>query len=202
MLRLSLTVLRRFLLLLLLFGNGGSLAATSNQTTDYEVDTETFDIPGHGELTLEVPRIWNYNFTKTDEQTPPLITFYVLDADEKEIFQLNISVFWDDGYSRNVTRLEYIKDMVVEAGNNTLRYSDQSELELQEISGRHGSGYLFDLSDSSAGKEEYRYLTQGAIGVGEMLVVFSLFSNDEEGVLRAAMLRSIQSARHSARRDV
>ncbi len=171
-------------------------------TDDYELDTEIFDIPGHGELVMEVPRIWNYNFTKTDSQTPPLITFYVLDADEKEIFQLNMSVFWEDGYSRSITTLDYIESMVSEAGNNTLRYSDQDSLELIDLSGRDGEGLYFELSDSSAGDDEYKYLTQGALGVGQVLLVFSLFSNDEEGILRDAMFRALKSARHNARNDV
>ena len=171
-------------------------------TDDYELDTEIFDIPGHGELVMEVPRIWNYNFTKTDSQTPPLITFYVLDADEKEIFQLNMSVFWEDGYARSITTLDYIESMVSEAGNNTLRYSDQDSLELIELSGRDGEGLYFELSDSSAGDDEYKYLTQGALGVGQVLLVFSLFSNDEEGILRDAMFRALKSARHNARNDV
>lgn len=168
----------------------------------YEIDTEVFEIPGHGELIMEVPRLWNYNFTKSDENTPPLITFYVLDDNKQEIFQLNMSVFWEEGYSRNITRLDYIKAMVTEAGNNTLRFSDENQLELKEITGRAGQGYYFALTDSSAGEDEYRYLIQGALGVGQVLLVFSLFSNDADEILSEAMFRSLESARHSARRDV
>ncbi|MEQ8937563.1 MAG: hypothetical protein RLT30_02565, partial [Gammaproteobacteria bacterium] len=94
------------------------------------------------------------------------------------------------------------KAMVTEAGNNTLSYSDENQLELKEITGRAGQGYYFELTDSSAGEDEYRYLTQGALGVGQVLLVFSLFSNDANGILSEAMFRSLQSARHSARRDV
>lgn len=172
------------------------------KSDDYELDTEVFDIPEHGELVMEVPRIWNYNFTKTDSQTPPLITFYVLDSEEREIFQLNMSVFWEDGYERNITNLDYIKAMVNDAGTNTLRYSDQDTLELIDLTGRNGEGYYFELSDSNAGKKEYKYLTQGALSVGQVLLVFSLFSNDDEGILSDAMLRALKSARHRARNDV
>ena len=181
---------------------GMSVSLAESDTADYELDTEIFEIPDHGELIMDVPRLWNYNFTKTDDQTPPLITFYVLDENKSEIFQLNMSVFWEDGYARNITTTEYIKTMVTEAGENTLRYSDEDKLELVDLNGREGEGYYFQLTDSSAGDGEYRLLTQGALGVGKVLLVFSLFSNDEEGILRDAMLRALESARHRARRDV
>ncbi len=194
--------LKTISILLLLTFSQQLTANTKTNEPDYEIDNEVFDIPGYGEISIEVPRIWNYNFTKSDEQTPPLITFYVLDDSEKEIFQLNLSVFWDAGYSRNLTSEEYIRSLVSEAGNNTLRYSDEDELQLKPIKGRAGEGYFFDLSDSSAGEDEYRFLTQGAISVGDVLLVFSLFSNDAEGILREAMFRSLKSAKHSLRKDV
>lgn len=200
MFRLTTISLHAVGLLVLLAGH--TLLRADPGQPKYEIDTEVFEIPGHGELRMEVPRLWNYNFTKSDEQTPPLITFYVLDENENEIFQLNMSVFWEDGYARNITRLDYIKNMVMEAGNNTLRYSDENLLELKDIIGTNGKGYYFELTDSSAGKDEYQYLTQGALGVGKVLLVFSLFSNDSDGVLGDAMFRSLKSARHSARRDV
>lgn len=178
------------------------MANNSSSGADYDIDKEVFEIPGYGELSIEVPRIWNYNFTKSDSYTPPLITFYVLDDSEKEIFQLNLSVFWDDGYSRDVTSDDYIRSLVSEAGDNTLRYSDEDELRLETIKSQAGEGYFFNLSDSSAGADEYRYLTQGALSVGDVLLVFSLFSNDEEGVLRDAMFRSLKTAKHSLRNDV
>ena len=190
------------LLLFVLITNNNVFAANANAVGEYATDLETFDIPGHGELIISIPRIWNYNFTKTDDETPPLITFYVLDNNEEEIFQLNMSVFWDDGFNRKVTSPEYIYSLVEGTGEKALALSDQTELNLKEIKGKNGIGYLYDLSDNSAKKGEYHYLTQGALAVGEVLVVFSLFSNDEKAILREAMLRSLKSARHRFRNDV
>lgn len=169
---------------------------------NYSVDKEAFDIPGHGELVISIPRIWNYNFTKSDEDTPPLITFYVLDNNEREIFQLNMSVFWNDGFNRKITSPEYIYSLVEETGKNTLSLSDQTELKMVKITGKEGIGYLYDLSDSRAKEGEYHYLTQGALAVGDILLVFSLFSNDEKAILREAMLNSLKSARHLFRNDI
>ena len=81
-------------------------------------------------------------------------------------------------------------------------YSDQSELILEEITGQNGIGYWFNLSDSTAGSGEYKYLTQGALAVGELLLIFSLFSNENESILQEALLKIIMSAQHQYRKDV
>ncbi|MCG8378769.1 MAG: hypothetical protein MI865_04750 [Proteobacteria bacterium] len=173
-----------------------------NHSGEYLTDHEVFDIPGHGELALKVPKAWNYRYTKTDEDKPPLITFYVKDKSDGEIFQLNMSVLWDDGYQRNVTSSEFIYSLVKQTGEAILSQSDESELILSEIKGAGGKGYLFDLTDSQAGQGEYKYLTQGALSVGEVVLVFSLFSNDEESLLRDAMLKSVKSAQHIFEKNV
>ncbi len=192
---------KRIFLLLLLFSSAPCQAEKSAHK-GYETDHEIFDIPGFGELHIDVPRLWNYNFTKSDNATPPVITFYVLEPERAEIFQLNMSIFWDEGYSRNLASDDYVKDMVQQSGQEVLAYSDETELTLEPLQTRHGNGYFFDLTDSSATKKEYRFLTQGALSVDNVLIVFALFSNDETGVLRQAMFRSLESARHDARKDV
>ncbi len=151
---------------------------------------------------MQVPRIWNYNFTKTDENIPPLITFYILDKYKKEIFQLNMSVFTNTGYHKNITSEEYVKNIVTEAGNKIIAYSDQTKLILQTVESKQGNGYFFDLTDSNAKQNEFKYLTQGAVSVNEVLLVFSLFSNDEKGILREAMLNSLNTAYHINRKDI
>lgn len=169
---------------------------------DYAIDNEIFDIPGHGEISMDVPRVWNYNFTKTDENQPPIVTFYVLDNEDEEIFQLNMSVLWDDGFSRDITSLNFIRSLVEKTGKDILPLSDETELILNEFAGSNGTGFFFDLSDSNASKGEYRYLTQGAVSLGEVILIFSLFSNDKDSLLRDAMLRTVMSAKHYFRKDV
>ena len=44
-----------------------------------ESESESFLIPGHGELIMDVPKVWNYNFTIPGNNQPPIITFYNLD---------------------------------------------------------------------------------------------------------------------------
>ena len=179
-----------------------NVSATIENDIDYQIESESFTIPGHGVLTLDVPRVWNYNFTIKDSNEPPIITFYNLDKDKEEIYQLNLSVLWEDGFKRNISSPEYIQSLVEKTGRQALINSDQTKLSLKKITGQNGVGYLFNLSDSGAKTGEYQFLTQGALAVGKLLLIFSLFSNDNESILQEALLKIIMSAQHHHRKDV
>ena len=176
--------------------------ATIENDIDYQIESESFTIPGHGVLTLDVPRVWNYNFTIKGSNEPPIITFYNLDKDKEEIYQLNLSVLWEDGFKRNISSPEYIQSLVEKTGKQALINSDQTNLSLKKITGQDGVGYLFNLSDSGVNTYEYQFLTQGALAVGKLLLIFSLFSNDNESILQEALLKIIMSAQHHHRKDV
>jgi hypothetical protein len=176
--------------------------ATIENDIDYQIESESFTIPGHGVLTLDVPRVWNYNFTIKGSNEFPIITFYNLDKDKEEIYQLNLSVLWEDGFKRNISSPEYIQSLVEKTGKQALINSDQTNLSLKKITGQDGVGYLFNLSDSGVNTYEYQFLTQGALAVGKLLLIFSLFSNDNESILQEALLKIIMSAQHHHRKDV
>ena len=176
--------------------------AAKKSNPNYQTESESFSIPGNGELIMDVPKVWNYNFTVPGNNQPPIITFYNLDKDKEEIYQLNLSVLWDNSFGRNILSPKYIYSLVEKTGKQALIYSDQSELILEEITGQNGIGYWFNLSDSTAGSGEYKYLTQGALAVGELLLIFSLFSNENESILQEALLKIIMSAQHQYRKDV
>jgi len=179
-----------------------NVPATIENDIDHQIESESFAIPGHGVLTLDVPRIWNYNFTIKGSNEPPIITFYNLDKDKEEIYQLNLSVLWEDGFKRSILSPEYIQSLVEKTGEQALINSDQTKLSLKKITGQDGIGYLFNLSDSGANTGEYQFLTQGALAVGKLLLIFSLFSNDNESILQEALLKIIMSAQHHHRKDV
>ena len=176
--------------------------ATIENDIDYQIESESFTIPGHGVLTLDVPRVWNYNFTIKGSNEPPIITFYNLDKDKEEIYQLNLSVLWEDGFKRNISSPEYIQSLVEKTGKQALINSDQTNLSLKKITGQDGVGYLFNLSNSGVNTYEYQFLTQGALAVGKLLLIFSLFSNDNESILQEALLKIIMNTQHHHRKDV
>ena len=175
-----------------------SLLATDNTNTTQR----NYPVPRHGELILKVPENWEVTYLSLAEEKPPVITFYQTDSKKREIFQLNLSIFWDDGFKQKITNPENIRALVIDVGESILESSVESELVLNPITGAAGQGYYFNLSDKTEKTDEYKYLTQGALGVGELLLVFSLFSYEPDVQLQNMALEMMQTAIHKFQRYI
>lgn len=162
----------------------------------------TYPVPGHGELILKVPGDWDVTYLSLAEDKPPVITFYQTDNQKREVFQFNLSILWDDGFKRDIRNPENIKSLVTNVGESILESSEESELVLNSISGSDGQGYYFKLSDKAEKAGEYKYLAQGALSVGEVLLVFSLFTYKPDTQLQNMALEMVQTAIHKFQRDI
>ena len=188
----------RFLLFFFLyFIPAENLFASDNITTQ-----RNYPVPGHGEVVLEVPENWEVTYLSLAGDKPPVITFYQTDNQENEIFQFNLSIFWDDGFKRDITNPENIKALVNDVGESILESSAETELVLNSITGTEGHGYYFNLSDKAVKPGEYKYLTQGALNVRELLLVFSLFTYEPDIQLQNIALEMMQTATHKNQRGI
>ncbi len=175
-----------------------SISALSE--TEIEFTTREYPVPEHGLLSLEVPTEWNVTYYEPADIKAPIIIFYP--QEKPHNFQLTVSPLWDEGYLRNITEPEYIKKYLESVGTDILQYSDQDELELKLLDGKQGDGYYFQVSDQSAPDSEFKYLTQGAIAVGEILVVFSYFSNQVNDQNTDIILEMMRKAVQNHQRQV
>lgn len=166
---------------------------------DNHTSREEYDIPEHGRLVMDVPVDWQAEFYQPQDDKFPVISFYPLDG--PQVFQLSVSVFWTTSELRDLTAPGNLRRFVENVGKNILPRSDQDELALEEIVGHSGIGYMFELTDSSAGPEEYPYLTQGALGVGNIVVVFSLLTREESDRLKQLTLEMLKDARQDLERQ-
>jgi len=88
---------------------------------------ERYPIPGHGTLVLDEPRAWQAKLVQPADHGSPTSVIYPL---EDQRFQLFITVFWHDGYDRDVTSRKAIRALVEKVGKAVLKMSDQSALDL------------------------------------------------------------------------
>lgn len=153
---------------------------------------ERYPIPGHGTLVLNEPKSWQAQFVQPGDDGFPSIVMYPLDDQRFELF---ITVFWHDGYDRNVTSAASVRALVERVGAEVLKMSDQSKLDLEEIPGLSQPGYMYELDDSSAGEGEYSHVAQGALAVGDLVVTFTLLTNDPASPDEQTVLEMLRTAR-------
>lgn len=183
------------------------LCSMSHAEADNPTAPEEYDIPQHGQLRMHVPVSWQVNFYQPEDDSFPIISFFPFEGRERfkgsEDFQLSVAVFWTENPLYDLTDPDTLHDFVADVGEQVLKQSDQKNLDLEKISGDSGVGYIFDLSDEGAGESEYKYLTQGALTVGNVVLAFSLFSRNNHEQIRAEMLEMLTTAEHIRnRRDV
>jgi hypothetical protein len=62
-------------------------------------------------------------------------------------------------------------------------------IEIKTLKGDSGAGYYFSATDRQPKPGEYKYLTQGIVPAGELVVTFTILSNDgEQATVDAALL--------------
>lgn len=169
---------------------------------DNETGREEYEIPDHGILIMDVPVEWQATFYKPEDDGFPIISFHPFKG--PDTFQLSVGIFWSTDALRELTDPHNLRRFVENVGQNVLEQADQDSLDLEEIVGHSGIGYLFDLTDMDAGEDEYQYLTQGALAVGNIVVVFSLFTReDQQQEIRQETLEMLKNAKQDlSRRDV
>jgi hypothetical protein len=64
----------------------------------------------------------------------------------------------------------------------------EKELRVVEFQGRTGPGFYFSATDRAPKPDEYKFLTQGVVRVGELSVTFTILTNDgQEPIVKQAL---------------
>lgn len=156
----------------------------------------TYPIPEHGTLELNVPASWKGNVHKPQENIPPTIIFDPAKGDD---FQVMITVLWGQTGDQDFSSPDKVRSFVQKDGQKLLPNAVEGKIVLQEIKGANKTGYYFSITDKAPNPGEYRYMTRGAIGVGNLLLNFTILHRvrDSESIRHA--LSILREAKQSAK---
>ena len=131
-------------------------------------------------IVFEVPEKW-LDEIQRPKDFPPTIIFK---PDRMPAMAIHVTPMWNPGQEKDFNSSESILKILQDGGNKLLSEAVEKEVRLRELKGRTGSGYYFSLTDKSPAIKpgEYRYMTQGGIPVGSLLVMFTIFSNEKDSV--------------------
>lgn len=74
----------------------------------------------------------------------------------------------------------------------------EGSLEIRRLQGESGVGFYFSATDRVQSPEEYRYMTQGALQTGDLILWFTILTNEGQEAMVAESLAMLQSAVHRA----
>ncbi len=165
-------------------GTGNLLAAEHRVIKKYPV-------PGHGTLELKIPASWKGEVHKPQANMPPTMMFNPPKGND---FEVIITVLWGKTGEQDFNSRERVRTLVEKDGQKLLPNAVETKIELQEIQGVDHTGYYFTVTDKAPDPGEYRYMTHGTIGVGDLLVIATVLHrvkgsesvNDALAILREA----------------
>jgi uncharacterized DUF497 family protein len=130
-----------------------------------------YPIPEHGKLELNVPTPWKGKVHKPQENMPPTIIFNPAKGND---FQVMITVMWAKTGDQDINNQQKVRTFVEKDGQKLLPNTAEGQIILQEIKGVSHSGYYVSVTDKASNPGEYRYMTRGAIAVGNLLLNFTI----------------------------
>jgi hypothetical protein len=156
-------------------------------------------VPGRGDFTLSLPVVWK----ETGRQTPGLdFPSVAFERSGTTRGSLEITLVWSPKNDPAFTQPESIRALAI-AGQSAVRANAvEKEFLLRPIQGRAGQGFYYVATDRTyklpasgvpvAG--EYPILTHGELGLGTVVVSFTIFSDGKDDAAVQEALAAIRGA--------
>ena len=155
-----------------------------------------YPIPEHGTLELNVPTSWKVEVHKPQKDMPPTIIYKPASGDD---FQVLVTVLWSKTGEQDFNNPTKIRALVEQDGQKILSKAVETRLVVQQMRGVNNIGYFFSLTDKSPNPGEFRYLTRGAIGVGNLLLNATILHRVKESESVKDALSMLREAKQSAK---
>jgi uncharacterized DUF497 family protein len=155
-----------------------------------------YPIPEHGTLELNVPAPWKGEIHKPRENMPPTIMFNPAQGND---FQVMIIVLWGKTGDQDFNNQEKVRTFVEKDGQKLLPNISETKIVLTEIKGVSYSGYYFSVTDKAPNPGEYRYMTRGAIGVGNLFLNFTILHRVRDSQAVRDALSIFREAKQSSK---
>ena len=172
------------------------LLIASIVSADGQKTIRKYPIPEHGTLELNVPTPWKGEVHKPQEKMAPTIIFNPAERDD---FQVVIAVLWSKTREQDYNSQEKVRAFVEKDGQKLLPNTAEAKIVLQEIKGVTNAGYYFSITDKAPNPGEYRYMTRGSIGVGNLLLNFTILHRVKDSQSVRDALSVLQEAKQSSK---
>ena len=151
-----------------------------------------YPLSGHGVLVMAVPSGWTEQ-VQQESKMPPTISYTVAGAKQQVIItpvwrvRADVPPFTQESVRKNVEHaVGAAKDEAVE-----------KELRVTEFKGKSGTGYYFEATDKAPKPGEFKFLRQGMLMIGDMLLAFTVLADSRDEPVMGQAMRMLQGAAHA-----
>lgn len=158
-----------------------------------ETKSRTFAISGQGELQLRIPVSWTSETMPATAETPAGIQFGPRSGAPFEMLLTPVGYATKDAPAPGPAVL---KKLAQDAAALLKDRAVERTIDVREIRGASAAGYYFSATDRDPKPGEFKIATQGFLMVGDLLVSFTILTNDGQRHVVDGALEMVRSARY------
>jgi hypothetical protein len=151
-------------------------------------------VTGRADLVLMVPEGWTQTI-KGPAIAPTVTLSPRTQAGRRADCELLITAVPVRDASFN--KPDALKRMVEASGKAMLDGSKEKTLEVAELKGEAASGYVFTLTDKAPKPGEFEFVTEGCMGVGDLLLTVTILHHQKDAPQRGVAMEIVKGARQT-----
>ena len=167
-----------------------------------EGEKKVFALPDKSKLELAIPAGWQDEL-KANQATKgrqgPAADTIVLKPRNGAPFEVFVTPVAGQKPGASADTAIKMRASVQQSADKVKPSATEQYLPVEQLTGASAPGYYFSATDREPKPSEFKHLTQGMLLVGDVVVGFSILTNDAQEKVRDQALAMLKSASHVTR---
>ena len=163
------------------------LAPTLSAASELKITLPTGQV-----IALETPMSWSAQVGRVRAELPQAI---VAESSTSQGFKVAITPFWPE--AAKGAEAKNIRDMIGNAAEAAKADAVNRSVEVQRFAAPGKTGYFFVAVAAATEGDGYKYLSEGAVQYGSILVTFTVLANEEYKLVISETLQVLRTMRAS-----
>lgn len=159
-------------------------------------EKKAFALPDSSKLELAIPAGWKDELKPNAGKAPPSIT---LTPREGAPFQVVLTPVGRQRPGTSADTAIGMRQSVQDSADRVKPSAVEPILTAEPLTGAPGPGFYFSATDREPKPGEFKYLTQGMLLVGDVILSFGILTNDGQEKVKEEALAMMKSASHVTR---
>jgi predicted Rdx family selenoprotein len=152
-----------------------------------------FPLPGHGAVIMTVPPTWT---DQVPRQSDDLATTIIFAPEIGGAFKVMVTPLWPKKKDAPLPSDGEIRANIDGSIASVRDRAAESSISVRRLKQGGIQGYYFSATDRAPKPGEFKFMTQGTVVCGSLVVAFTVLSNDRTGKIEKDALSMIGSMRH------
>jgi hypothetical protein len=158
-------------------------------------ELRAWPVPGRGKLEMIVPTDW-YDDPRGPQGALPRVRFFDR-LGPRPPFDMTVTIAWSTGKEASYKDPARLRAFVAQSADDLAAGTVEKRFPLREIAGENGVGYYFRATIQSPVPGAWPNLTQGAFVAGDLLLAFSILTQDPKSPVIEQAIAMLRTARRA-----